>query len=99
MIQKSRCSSLFAALVLLTPACMHKRKVVFEHDTLSGRDTMTYRGKAISPEELFDLGEKADFDQIDLIMKNDGQTEKLDFKAWHTGMRLIPAAMQEGMIE
>ena len=67
MIQKSRCSSLFAALLLLTPACMHRRKVVFEHDTLTGRDTMTYRGKAISPEELFDLGEKADFDQIDPV--------------------------------
>lgn len=76
--------------------------MVFEHDTLKGLDTMNYRGRAISPEELFDLGEKAGFDQIDLIMKNDGQTEKLDFKKWHTGMRLIPGAMQsiqEGAIE
>ena len=44
---------------------------------------MTYRGKAISPEELFELGEKADYD-------------KIDFQAWHTGMRLLPEMMQGG---
>ena len=87
-------SLLFAALLLSTTACVHK-KVVFDHHTQTGRDTMTYRGKPISPEELFQLGEKADFDQIDLILKNDGQKEKLDFKKWHTGMMLIPEAMQE----
>lgn len=86
---------LCATVLLLATSCMHRRAVVFDHDTLTGRDTMTYRGKPISPEELFELGEKADFHQIDLIMKNDGQTQKLDFKKWHTGMRLIPEAMQE----
>jgi hypothetical protein len=54
---------------------------------------MTYRGKPISPEELFELGEKADFDQIDLIMKQDSTTQKVDFKKWHTGMRLLPEAI------
>lgn len=78
---------------------MHKRAVVFEQDTLSGRDTMTYRGKAISPDELFELGEQTDFDKVDLIMKKDGETQKLDFKKWHTGMRLIPAAMQGDVVE
>lgn len=102
MIQKSRYSTLLAALLLLTPACMHRRKVVFDHDTQTGRDIMTYRGKPISPEELFELGEKADLDQIDLIMNKDGQTEKLDFKKWHTGLRMMPEvmqSMQEGAIE
>ncbi len=54
---------------------------------------MTYRGKPISLEELFELGERADFDQIDLILKKDGTKEKLDFKKWHTGMRLLPEAI------
>lgn len=90
---------LLATLLLLTPACLHRRRVVFEHDTLTGRDTMTYRGKAISPEELFELGERTDFGKTDLILKTDGTTQKLDFKAWHTGMRLIPAVMQGGVVE
>lgn len=88
-----QCISLCAVLLLFATSCVHK-KVVFDHDTQTGRDTMTYRGKPISPEELFELGEKADFDQIDLILKNDGKKEKLDFKKWHTGMRLLPEAMQ-----
>lgn len=86
-------SLLFAALLLSTTACVHKKAVIFDHDTQAGRDTMTYRGKPISPEELFELGERADFDQIDLILKNDGKKEKLDFKKWHTGMRLLPEAI------
>lgn len=73
---------------------MHRRTGVLDHDPRTGQDTMTYRGKAISPEELFELGEKADLDQIDLILKNDGTTQKLDFKARHTGIRLLPGVMQ-----
>lgn len=87
------------AAVFLLPSCLYQRRVVFEHDTLTGRDTMTYRGKAISPEELYELGEKTGFGKIDLILKNDGTTQKLDFKTWHTGMRLIPAAMQGDALE
>lgn len=87
-----QCISLLAVLLLFATSCVHK-KVVFDHDTQTGRDTMTYRGKPISSEELFELGEKADFDQIDLILKNDGKKEKLDFKKWHTGMRLLPEAI------
>jgi len=88
------CASLCAVLLLLATSCLHRRAVVFDHDTLTGRDTMTYRGKPISPEELFELGERADFGQINLIMKNDGKTKKLDLKTWHTGMRLLPEVMQ-----
>lgn len=99
MIQKIQCSCLLAVLLLFTPSCLHRRAVVFEHDTLTGRDTMTYRGKTISPEELFELGEKTDFGRIDLIMKKDGTKQKLDFKAWHTGLRLIPEMMQGGAVE
>lgn len=90
---------MIAGLLLLAASCAYRRTVVFDHDTLTGRDTITYRGKAISPEELYELGEKADFGRIDLIMKNDGTTQKLDFKAWHTGMRLIPTAMQGDAVE
>lgn len=92
MFKTSQGVLLCAVLLLFATSCVHK-KVVFDHYTQTGRDTMTYRGKPISPEELFELGERADFDQIDLILKNDGKKEKLDFKKWHTGMQLLPEAI------
>lgn len=73
---------------------MHKRAVVLDHDASSGQDTITYRGKPMTPEELFELGEKADEDQIDLIMKQDGTAQKVDLKKWHMGMRILPEVMQ-----
>ncbi len=98
MRQASARVLLCTLLLLCATSCLHRRRVVFEHDTLTGRDTMTYRGKTISPEELNELGEKTGFGRIDLILKNDGTTQKLDFKTWHTGMRLIPAAVQGGAL-
>ncbi|MDI1314032.1 hypothetical protein [Prosthecobacter sp.] len=94
MFKTSQGVLLFAGLLLCTTSCMHRRTVVFDHDPGTGQDTMTYRGKAISAEELYELGEKADFDKIDLILKRDGKMEKLDFKKWHTGMKLLPGAIQ-----
>lgn len=85
---------LTAALLLFTTSCLHRRTVVFDHDTRTGRDTITYRGKPLTPEELLELGEKAEEDQIDLIMKQDGTTQKVDLKKWHTGMRMLPEVMQ-----
>ena len=93
MCKSSNLAPLLAAL-LLTSSCAHKKTVIFDHDTLTGRDTMTYRGRPISPEELFELGEKAEDDQIDLIMKQDGTAQKMDLKKWHTGMRMLPEVMQ-----
>ncbi len=85
---------LFAALLLLATSCVHKKVVLLEHDASSGQDTITYRGKLMTPEELFELGENADDNQIDLIMKQDGTTQKVDLKKWHTGMRMLPEMMQ-----
>ncbi|MFZ2276859.1 MAG: hypothetical protein WAW39_03630 [Prosthecobacter sp.] len=85
---------LCAVLLLFATSCLHRRTVVFDHDTRTGRDTITYRGKSMTPEELFELGERADDDQIDLIMKQDGTTQKVDLKKWHTGMRMLPEVMQ-----
>ncbi len=73
---------------------MHKKAVIFDHNPLTGQDTMTYRGKQISPEELYDLAEKAEEHQIDMIIQKDDHTQKLDLKTWHTGMKLLPAVMQ-----
>ena len=88
------CVSLCAVLLLLATSCLHRRTVVFDHDIRTGQDTITYRGKPMTPEELFELGEKADDNQIDLIMKQDGTTQKVDLKKWHTGMRMLPEVMQ-----
>jgi len=82
-----------AGLLLFTTSCVNKA-VVLDHDASSGQDTITYRGKPLTPEELFELGEKADEDQIDLIMKQDGTTQKVDLKKWHMGMRMLPEVMQ-----
>lgn len=93
---------LLAVLLLFTTSCVHKKVVVLDHDASSGQDTITYRGKPMTPEELFELGERADDNQIDLIMKQDGTTQKVDLKKWHTGMRMLPEVMQsmpEGSIE
>ncbi|MHB1078707.1 MAG: hypothetical protein ACYC67_04845 [Prosthecobacter sp.] len=81
-------------LLLFTTSCMHKKAVVLDHDPSSGQDIITYRGKPMTPEELFELGEKAGDNQIDLIMKQDGTTQKVDLKKWHTGMRMLPEVMQ-----
>jgi hypothetical protein len=81
------------AALLFTTSCVHKKAVVFEHDASSGQNRMTYRGKPISVTELYELGEKADEDQIDLIMRQDGKEQKLDLKRWHTGMKLLPTAI------
>ncbi|WP_395738182.1 hypothetical protein [Prosthecobacter sp.] len=88
--QASARALLCAALLLSATSCVHKKAVIFDHNTGPGKETITYRGKPITFQELYDLGENAEEDQIDLIVKQDGQTQKLDLKTWHTGMKLLP---------
>ncbi len=88
------CASLCAGLLLIATSCVHKKVVVLDHDASSGQDTITYRGKPMTPEELFELGERADDNQIDLLMKQDGTTQKVDLKKWHRGMRMLPELIQ-----